>query len=71
VQDTGPGIPADHLPRLFEPFFTTKSGGVGMGLAICRTTAEAHGGTLVVQSTPGSGATFRLTLPVIQEHALQ
>jgi PAS domain S-box-containing protein len=71
VQDTGPGIPADHLPRLFEPFFTTKSGGMGMGLAICRTTAEAHGGTLSAESMPASGATFRLTLPVIQEHALQ
>jgi PAS domain S-box-containing protein len=69
VQDTGPGIAADDVPRLFAPFFTTKQGGMGMGLAICRTTVEAHGGQLSAESTPGSGATFRLTLPVAQEHA--
>jgi PAS domain S-box-containing protein len=68
VQDTGPGISHDHLPRLFEPFFTTKDGGMGMGLAICRTTVEAHGGKLSVENMPGSGALFRLTIPVIQEH---
>ena len=67
VKDTGPGIPQNDLPRLFEPFFTTKHGGMGMGLAICRTTVESHGGQLSADSTPGSGATFRLTLPVIQE----
>ena len=66
VQDTGPGIPQNDLPRLFEPFFTTKHGGMGMGLAICRTTVESHGGQLSADSTPGSGATFRLTLPVIK-----
>jgi C4-dicarboxylate-specific signal transduction histidine kinase len=71
VQDTGPGIAADDLPRLFAPFFTTKQGGMGMGLAICRTTVEAHGGQLSAESTPGSGATFRLTLPVAQEQAAQ
>jgi PAS domain S-box-containing protein len=67
LQDTGPGIVADDLPRLFQPFFTTKQRGMGMGLAICRTTVEAHGGQLSVESLPGSGATFRLTLPVIPE----
>jgi len=71
VQDTGSGIAPDDLPRLFEPFFTTKRGGMGMGLAICRTTVEAHGGQLSAESAPGSGATFRLTLPVIQERASQ
>ncbi|WP_246583470.1 PAS domain-containing sensor histidine kinase [Bradyrhizobium iriomotense] len=70
VQDSGPGIHPDDLPRLFDPFFTTKDGGMGMGLAICRTTVEAHGGRLSVASTPGSGATFHLTLPYSQEHAL-
>ncbi|MGX1320079.1 PAS domain S-box-containing protein [Bradyrhizobium sp. USDA 377] len=70
VQDSGPGIQPDDLPRLFDPFFTTKNGGMGMGLAICRTTVEAHGGRLSVASTPGSGATFHLTLPYSQEHAL-
>jgi PAS domain S-box-containing protein len=68
VEDTGPGIAPEHLPRLFAPFFTTKHGGMGMGLAICRTTVEAHGGQLSAESTPGSGATFRLTLPVTEEY---
>jgi PAS domain S-box-containing protein len=68
VQDSGPGIRPDDLPRLFDPFFTTKRGGMGMGLAICRTTVEAHGGQLAAESTPGAGATFRLTLPYSQEH---
>ncbi|WLA65921.1 sensor histidine kinase [Bradyrhizobium diazoefficiens] len=66
VRDSGPGIPPDDMARLFDPFFTTKD---GMGLAICRTTLEAHGGRLSVVSTPGSGATFHLTLPYSQEHA--
>ncbi|WP_244645751.1 PAS domain-containing sensor histidine kinase [Bradyrhizobium campsiandrae] len=69
VQDSGPGIHPDNLPRLFDPFFTTKEGGMGMGLAICRTTVEAHGGRLSVASPPGSGATFHLILPHSQEHA--
>jgi PAS domain S-box-containing protein len=68
MKDTGPGVATSDLPRLFEPFFTTKQGGMGMGLAICRTMVEAHGGQLSAESTPGSGATFRLTLPVVREH---
>ena len=71
VKDTGPGIAPEDLPRLFEPFFTTKHGGMGMGLAICRTTVEAHGGQLSVVSSPGSGATFRLTLPAFQDRSSQ
>ncbi|WP_370139196.1 MULTISPECIES: ATP-binding protein [unclassified Bradyrhizobium] len=70
VQDSGPGIQPEDLPRLFDPFFTTKDGGMGMGLAICRTTVEAHGGRLSVASTLGAGTTFHLTLPFSQEHAL-
>lgn len=66
VQDTGPGIEAADVPRLFEPFFTTKQDGMGMGLAICQTTVEGHGGRLTVESVPGAGATFRLTMPVVQ-----
>ncbi len=62
VADTGPGIAADDLPRLFDPFYTTKPQGMGMGLAICRSTAEAHGGTLTVDSAPGQGTVFHLTL---------
>jgi PAS domain S-box-containing protein len=67
VQDTGPGIAPDDLGRLFRPFYTTKQAGMGMGLAICRTTVEAHGGQMTVESAPGSGATFRVTLPIVQE----
>lgn len=66
VKDTGPGIEAADVPRLFEPFFTTKLDGMGMGLAICQTTVEGHGGRLTVESVPGAGATFRLTMPVVQ-----
>lgn len=68
VQDSGPGIRSEDMPRLFNPFFTTKRDGMGMGLAICRTTVEAHGGQLSAESAPGAGATFRLTLPYSQEH---
>jgi PAS domain S-box-containing protein len=64
VADTGPGIAAEHLERLFDPFFTTRPQGMGMGLAICKTIAEAHGGRLVVASEPGRGATFTLSLAV-------
>ncbi|MEA1833356.1 ATP-binding protein [Methylobacterium durans] len=64
VGDTGPGIAEDHRARLFEPFFTTRSEGMGMGLAICRSTVEAHGGRLTVETRPGAGATFAFTLPV-------
>jgi len=63
VRDTGPGIAAQDLPRLFEPFFSTKPNGMGMGLAICKTTAEAHGGSLLVDSEVGKGAVFRIMLP--------
>ncbi|MBQ8104188.1 MAG: PAS domain S-box protein [Afipia sp.] len=66
ITDTGPGIAMNDLTRLFEPFFTTKHGGMGMGLAICRTTMEAHGGQMTAESSSGLGATFRLRLPAIQ-----
>jgi len=71
VQDTGPGIASSDLPRLFDPFFTTKQSGMGMGLAICQMTVEAHGGKLSADNAPGAGAIFRLTLPAIQEPASQ
>jgi len=63
VGDTGPGIPAAQLERIFEPFFTTKENGLGLGLAICRKIARAHGGTLLADSREGEGALFRLVLP--------
>lgn len=61
VRDTGPGLAGDPA-AIFEPFYTTKPGGLGMGLAICRTIVELHGGTLAATSSP-QGATFRFTLP--------
>jgi signal transduction histidine kinase len=69
VSDTGAGIPADVLPRIFDPFFTTKPVGVGtgLGLAICRRIVTALGGTITVESSPGRGTTFRVTLPQAPE----
>jgi PAS domain S-box-containing protein len=64
VQDAGPGIAPDSADRLFEAFFTTKSDGMGMGLAICRSIIEAHGGRVGVEPADGSpGATFWFRLP--------
>jgi len=62
VKDTGPGIAPDQLARIFEPFFTTRAQGTGLGLAIVKKIVEAHGGRIVVESTPGAGAQFTLTL---------
>jgi len=62
VLDTGPGVPDEVRDRLFDPFFTTKTAGMGMGLSICRSIAEAHGGTLAVTNRGRGGAEFRLTL---------
>jgi signal transduction histidine kinase len=63
VQDTGPGLSAETLPRLFEPFYTTKPGGMGMGLAICRSIIEAHGGRLWAAGCEPRGAIFQFTIP--------
>jgi len=65
IRDTGPGIPAEILPRIFDAFFTTKlaGGGTGLGLAICHNLITSWGGTITVESTPGKGATFRVILP--------
>ena len=73
VRDDGTGIPADILPRLFEPFLTTKETGrgVGLGLAISRSILERHNGSIEVQSEPGRGTTFTITLPWDTENASQ
>ncbi len=64
MRDTGPGIPVDALPRLFEPFFSTRHGGLGLGLSLCETLAQAMHGSLTAHNTIPSGAEFRLTLPL-------
>lgn len=63
VRDTGPGLTADMLSRLFEPFYTTKPGGMGMGLKICRSIIEAHGGRLWATGSEPQGALFQFTIP--------
>jgi two-component system sensor histidine kinase DctS len=65
VADRGHGIPADVAERLFSPFFSTKSEGMGMGLNICRTVVEFHGGTLTYSDHPKGGTIFRFTLPAM------
>jgi two-component system sensor histidine kinase FlrB len=66
VRDDGRGMPADVVGRLFEPFFTTRSDGTGLGLAIARGVVRAHGGSIEVQSEPGAGTEFIITLPLIE-----
>jgi signal transduction histidine kinase len=63
VRDTGPGLNAEALPRLFEPFYTTKPDGMGMGLSICRSIIEAHGGRLWASGCEPRGALFQFTIP--------
>jgi C4-dicarboxylate-specific signal transduction histidine kinase len=63
VQDSGPGLPVDHVDHIFTAFFTTKSYGTGMGLSISRSIIESHGGHLRAINNPSQGACFQFTLP--------
>jgi len=64
VQDSGPGLNLESVDRLFDAFYTTKPGGMGMGLSICRSIVEAHGGRIWASITAGPGAIVQFTLPV-------
>jgi signal transduction histidine kinase len=64
VEDTGPGIPIETLPKIFDPFFTTKPRGTGMGLAVARNIVRRHEGQIVVENRPEGGARARVWLPV-------
>jgi two-component system sensor kinase FixL len=62
VSDTGGGLAPEVAAHLFQPFVTTKRKGMGLGLSICRTIVEAHGGKIWVENRPGGGTIFRFTL---------
>ena len=66
IEDNGPGVPADHVSQLFDSFFTTKEGGLGIGLSICRSIVEAHGGRISAANLP-AGARFSFTLPAAED----
>jgi two-component system sensor histidine kinase DctS len=63
VEDAGPGIPPDVAPKLFTPFYTTRREGMGLGLSLCRTVVEQHGGVLDFEPVRGGGTAFHFTLP--------
>ena len=67
ISDSGPGISPDNLEKVFNPFFTTKTEGMGMGLSIVRTIAEAHGGRIWAENHATGGAVFRLVLPLVKD----
>jgi signal transduction histidine kinase len=70
VRDSGPGIDPEHLERVFDAFYTTKSSGVGMGLSICRSIINAHGGRLWAQPNEPRGAVFQFTLPIAKNEVM-
>jgi signal transduction histidine kinase len=64
VQDNGAGIAPGDTDRIFQPFVTTKAHGLGLGLAICRSVAEAHHGVLWAENAPEGGAVFHIKIPI-------
>jgi signal transduction histidine kinase len=64
VQDSGGGLDPAAAERIFEPFFTTKPSGMGMGLSICRSIIDGHGGRLWASSAPAQGAVLQFTVPL-------
>jgi signal transduction histidine kinase len=66
VCDTGPGIDHENIERVFEAFYASKSSGVGMGLSICRSIIDAHGGRLWAEAHEPRGTIFQFTLPAVQ-----
>ncbi len=66
VAETGPGLAPEVAASLFQPFVTTKENGLGIGLSICRTIVEAHGGKLWVERNTGGGTVFRFRLPAAE-----
>lgn len=71
VSDSGPGVALENRQQLFEPFYTTKQRGMGMGLSICRSIVEAHGGRLSVNANVPRGAVFQFTVPVHDDERTQ
>jgi PAS domain S-box-containing protein len=69
VGDSGPGITPEHLERVFDAFYTTKSGGMGIGLSICRSIIDAHGGRLWADVNEPRGAVFQFTLPGVERES--
>jgi signal transduction histidine kinase len=70
VRDSGPGIDREHLEQVFDAFYTTKSSGVGMGLSICRSIINAHGGRLWAEPNEPRGAVFQFTLPIAENEVM-
>ena len=70
VRDSGPGFAPADVERVFEAFYTTKLGGLGMGLSICRSIIEAHGGRLRASPNLPRGASFQFALPANRKHCV-